>query len=373
MKKLLTLLISLSVSFSSMAQDKLSANMYTGFAFPFTDIQGTQFYGWHPGVLVGAGLSYSLNDFIKVRGDLATFNMSGSDFGLFFESYNLETTVSADIEMLHFIIDDSKLDINLRLGAGLNFYSTNLFNEGTRTLLVESPNPTDKPLSINSLILIGFNVAYPITEKWDITAGYSNRAVIGNDYLDGFASGDYNDSYGILALGFAFHLKKDKDPGIVEVEKKKYQNMRSSIDSLKASNNQLAKEAQKGARLEMEAQEKDMQIAMLMDENDSLKANVTSVASDGSRKKSNIKYTEENAAILNTAAYRIIVASIPTQAGAQRFVENTNLDASEMVIAYIEDLDTYRIVYKSFRTLSAAKKAKQEIQSQVPDAWIIKF
>ena len=79
------------------------------------------------------------------------------------------------------------------------------------------------------------------------------------------------------------------------------------------------------------------------------------------------------AEILSRPAYRIIVISLPTREMAQRWIDKSNLDKSEMVIAYIPDLNTHRVVYKSFNTFPAARKEQQRLKRSISDAWIIKF
>jgi len=49
------------------------------------------------------------------------------------------------------------------------------------------------------------------------------------------------------------------------------------------------------------------------------------------------------------------------------------LDRDEMMIAYIERLDTYRVIYKSSDSMAAAKKHRDEARKYYSDAWIAKF
>ena len=58
---------------------------------------------------------------------------------------------------------------------------------------------------------------------------------------------------------------------------------------------------------------------------------------------------------------------------AQRWIDRSTLDKSEMVIAYIPDLNTHRVIYRSYDTFESARKEQQRIKIMIEDAWIIRF
>ena len=139
---------------------------------------------------------------------------------------------------------------------------------------------------------------------------------------------------------------------------------------------------EKVARLEMSNQEKDMQLEMMRSELDSIKANpvvVTKEVKPGKGERMVVREAGSDQAAgtgnadLGPVRYRVVVVSSPSQAGAQRFIDRCKLDKSEMMIAYIEKLDTYRVIYKSSESLDSAKKAAQEARQYYSDAWIAKF
>ena len=67
------------------------------------------------------------------------------------------------------------------------------------------------------------------------------------------------------------------------------------------------------------------------------------------------------------SAIAIIIGSFQTRGMAELFLEDNGLDCK---ITFIEDLDTYRVVFSSHASLIEARKAKEEAQSITENAWI---
>ena len=91
-------------------------------------------------------------------------------------------------------------------------------------------------------------------------------------------------------------------------------------------------------------------------------------ANTGSSKNSRKSSTD-----LGPEAFRVVIVSTPTEMGAQRFINRSKLNTDDMLIAYIEELDTYRVIYKSSSDLNEAKKFRTQARKQYSDAWIGKF
>lgn len=373
MKKLLTQTLLFSATLLSLhlsAQSKLSGSLYTGVLVPFNDFTESNYDGAQFNLGLGAALGYNINDDFKLRGNLMMGNLNGNNNIAFYRTRLIETSLEASYNVIPLLNKGSKVKLEPRLGAGLLFYSSTLFDINTRNRITESPIPTEKAYSPNGFFTAGLELGLPVATNLDFTLGYNQRYVLPNDYVDGFKSGDFNDHYGMVTVGLTFYLKSTRKPGTVEIEKKKYDDMRSRIDSLEDYAPTV--DNSKVAELEMTNKEQELEIETLKTTVDSLRAqkNTRSYGTDNTGAPT---YNPNTKAILGTPQYRIIVASLPSQVQAQRWIDRSNLDKREMVVAHIEDLNTYRVVYRSFDTLEQAKKEIQSVKGTIPDAWIVKF
>lgn len=354
-------------AFSAKGQKDLSVHLNTGLHVPFNDFSDNSFQGVKPNLFVSAGLGYYMFENLWLRADLSAGVLNGNNEVSFYETTLYETGLSAEYNILPYLGKKSKYQIRINAGAGLTSYYTKLYDLTTRDLITESPAPASSSLSINPYFAGGFSVNYPLTTNLAASVGYNQKLMLFNDFMDGFESGASNDFYGTLNVGIVVTFKDVKDKSKVEIDKKKYKKLISTIDSLDIAAKQGNPE--KMARMEMESQEKDLKIRSLEMVVDSLKTNVVTVGTD--KPKSARQADAE--AILATSQYRIIVGSMPTRELATRFISRSSLDQSEMVVIYVDDIDTYRIIYKSFNTLAAAKKELPAARSVVSDAWIIKL
>jgi hypothetical protein len=373
LKKLITRTLFLSATLISLqvaAQSKLSGSAYTGILIPYNDFTENAYDGAQFNLGVGGALNYNLTEAFKLRGNLMMGNLNGSNGISFYRSRIIETGLEARFNAMSLLNTSSKVKIEPSLGGGIAFSSAALYDINTRARLAESPIPTEKSYSPNGYLVGGLELGLPVATNLDFNLGYTHRYVLPNDYLDAFASGTGNDHYGMVHVGLTFYLKSTRKPGTVEIEKKKYDDMRSRIDSLEAYTPEP--DNSKIAQLEMTNKEQELEIENLKTKMDSLRAqkNTRTYASDNSQGPT---YNPNTKAILGTPKYRIIVASLPSQVQAQRWIDRSSLDKQEMVVAYIQDLNTYRVVYRSMDTLEQAKKEVQQIKGTIPDAWIVKF
>jgi hypothetical protein len=376
-KLLLSMTFVVAATVSGFAQNNLSANVFTGLFFPFNDFTSTDYEGYKPNLGVGAGIGYNFGDAFRLRGDLLYGTMNGNNEAWYYQTTIFEPHLSGELDFLGLFSDEGGLKLNLRLGTGFSIYQANLYDRGTGARLTESPPRNRKALSPNAFVSYGANFGIPLSHKLDLTIGYQNRYVFDNDWMDGFASGEATDQYGFASIGFVYYLKSDRAPGTVEVEEEKYQKLTAESDSAMALREKLLDEKERVDQLEMEQQEQNMVINNLKAELDSAKAMAATNYDTITRRSyapSATPPTEAVAAeILSEPAYRIIVASLPTREMAQRWIDKSTLDKSEMVIAYIADLNTHRVIYKSYDTFPAARKEQQRIKRSIADAWIIKF
>lgn len=370
MRRFLSLLLVLSAIFADgQIMNKLTGRAYGGIFIPFNDLPKTDFSTYRINYGFGVGLDYDIGYNLKVRGDLLAGIMNGSSDPFYYESNVIEPQLSVSYNILPLLSKkESAYKLEIIGGAGMLFYYSKLYRLDSRDLVAESPNPGGFPFSPNGFVNGGIDFSIPLSRSSWINAGYTQRYAFDAEFIDAFASGDAPDQYGFFHVGFKFDFVEKRDRKKIELDRRKYNKMVSTIDSLAAANSQISGETVD--RLEMESREKDLMIQGLQLTIDSLRANVTKVADDGSQPATEGPDSE---ALLSSSMHRIIVASMPSRPLAQRWIDRSNLDKSEMIIVYVEALDTYRIVYKSFPTHAAAKKELQQIKSNVSDAWIIKF
>jgi predicted RNase H-like nuclease (RuvC/YqgF family) len=196
-------------------------------------------------------------------------------------------------------------------------------------------------------------------------------------WVDAFNSGT-NDMYGIVTAGLTYYLKSDRDKKKIEVDPNKYDALKLKADSAATIGNKLNRQSEKVATLEMSNQEKDMQIELLNQSVDSLKTMPrTAVAnySSGNNQMGVPQRTTSRQASTDLGAtmWRVVIVSSPSEAGAQKFIDRSRLNKDYMQIAYIEKLDTYRVIYKSASTLAEAKDYRTEAREYYSDAWVAKF
>ncbi len=349
------------------AQSKISVHLNTGLHVPLNDFTDNTFQGVRPNTFVAGGLGYVLADKFRLRGDLSMGILNGDNNVNFYETSLIETALFAEYDILPYIVLSKKLEFYINGGTGLVAYQTKLFDIATRNRITESPVPGTSSYSINPILSGGFNAVYALTPNLAINVGYTQKLTLFNDYMDGFKNGSGNDYYGSLNVGMIATFKKVRDKSKVEINKKKYNNLISTIDSLDGAAKRGNPE--KMAKLEMESQEKDLKIRSLEMKIDSMETRVVAIDTENPRTKS----SPNAEAILATPQYRIIVGSMPSRERATKWINKSSLDQSEMVVLYVDDIDTYRIIYKSYSTYAAAKKDLPSVKSVVADAWIIKL
>lgn len=376
------LLFTCALSVHGTAQQNLSANIFTGWLFPYNDLTETDYVGYKPNLAVGAGMGYNFIPSLRLRGDVVFGTMNGNNRLTYYETTVFEPQLGLDFDLLRaFSGEDKGIKLNLQGGTGIFLYTARLYDRATGARLKESPVRANSAVSPNAFLSYGGNIGIRLTDKLDLNLGYTNRYVFDAPWMDVTKSGDHTDHYGLAQVGFTFFLKSDRIKGTVEVPQTDYNKMLAQQDSLKTMRTEGTAKQEQVANLEMEKQEKEVKIRELQEELDSTKALLNrtgavpgtpyNVATTVDRTNQTPPVNAKQ--ILGTPRYRLVVASLPTQVMAQRWIDRTTLDKGEMVIAYIQNLNTYRVVYKSFDAYPAARKEQQEIKRIIPDAWIIEF
>ncbi len=369
MFKTLTLAsLMLVMAVSASGQEKLSGQIYGGLLTPYNDFNQSDYVGYKRNLALGLGIGYQLSPYFRLRGDLATGLLNGNNAVNYYETDIYEGQLGVDINKEY-----DGVKINLQGGIGMMMYYARLYDRASSAKVVESPIRGVRSFSPNAIATYGLNIGLPITQKLDFNIGYTNRYVEDVDWMDGQKSGDYSDSYGLIQAGLVFYLKKEKDPSKIELDKKRYNEILASRDSISRALEQEQENGEKLAELEMSNQEKAVKIAQLESQIDTIKINL-SKAEVATVKDTKPKFVAADAkTILSDEKYRIVVASLPTEAMAQRWISKSSLDKSEMVVAYIPELNTYRVVYRSYDTFPSARKELLNVKPEVSDAWIAKF
>ena len=389
MKKFISLfIIAFIFSPALQAQNKFSANVEIGLGIPFVDLDQNNYTGYKPNLGINAGIGYQFDKASRLRADAMAGQFNGNNDLFFFQSQSYEGSLSYEYNLLNiFGAVSTNFKLNGRAGIGAGIMNSNLYDITTRERVTEVPDPRDgSSFSLQTFVLAGLNAGIPLNKKMDLNIGYAHRILFFQPWVDAYDPPTSNsfDTYGYVTAGLTYYLRSDKDPSKIEVDPKRYEALQLKADSSDAFAARLNRTTEKVARLEMSNQEKDMQMEMMRTEIDSMKANpvvVTKEVRPGKGENLVVRGSERNmdegTALgddeLGPARYRVIVVSSPTRAGAQRFMNRTKLDTDDMMIAYIERLDTYRVIYKSTENIEGARKARSEARKYYSDAWITKF
>lgn len=387
MKKITSLtVLSFLLGFGLQAQEKFSANVDIGLGVPFVELNNNSYLGYKPNLGFGAGIGYRFDENSRVRADAMVGQFNGNNATFYFQSQSYEGSLSYEYNILSlFGASSNNFKLNARAGVGAGVMNSNLYDIATRARVREVPNVgTGSSYSIQTFVLAGANAGIPINQKMDLNIGYAHRILWYQPWVDAFDPNSF-DTYGYFTAGLTFFLTSDKDPNKIEVDPKMYDALKLKADSSDNFAAQASRNGEKVARLEMSNQEKDMQLSMLRAEVDSLKANPVVVTKEVDRGGSSSASSSEASPVassdgggstssdLGPVRYRVVVVSSPTQAGAQKFIDRSKLDKDEMMIAYVEKLDTYRVIYKSSESIEDARAARNEARKYYADAWIAKF
>ncbi len=373
MIRTLTLCVLIAATSTSLsAQEKLSGQIYGGFLRPYNDFTQSDYVGYKRNFAIGLGMGYQMGPLMRLRLDVASGLLNGNDATRYYETNIYEGQIGLDFNLVKvFNREYEGFKFNLQGGAGMMMYSARLYERASGAKVVESPVRGVRAFSPNAILTYGANISFPITPKLDINLGYTNRWTEDVDWMDGRKSGDHSDTYGMMNVGFVFYLKSDKDRSKIEIDKKDLDRVIAEKDSLGQAAERGQKSVERVAELEMETQEKQVRIRQLERKVDTLIAQIDAetdtVPPTAPRAPANAD------AILANEQFRVVVASLPTEAMAQRWIDRSRLDKSEMIIAYISDLNTYRVVYKSYDSYPAARKELLNIKGVVSDAWVVKF
>ena len=378
------LICSLFINGTLIAQDRLSGNFAIGLGMPFVELNQSNYTGYKTNLAVNAGIGYQFDASSRLRADALAMQLNGNGLDenntpVFYQTQTFEGSISYEYNLIHLFDKKSTFKLNGRAGLGAGLMNANLFNESTRQRVAEYPGPGSErsAYSLNTFLLLGANAGIPLSNKLDLNIGYGHRVLLFQPWLDAFNSESF-DMYGVVTAGLTYYLKSDRDKKKIEVDPNKYDALKRKADSAATIGNKLNRQSEKVATLEMSNQEKDMQIELLNQRVDSLntipRTAVANYSSGDSQMEAPPRTAYRPASTdLGATMFRVVIVSSPNEAGAQKFIDRSKLNKDNMQIAYIEKLNTYRVIYKSASTLAEAKNHRKEARKYYSDAWVSKF
>lgn len=317
-------------------------------------------------------VGYQFNDKFYAGAAMSVGILNGADTKQFYESTFFSPGIVGRLNLLPFFNISSKTRLEIEGGLEVFSFYTTLFKRSTGQSIVSIPANRGS-LSLGGGGNVGLRATFPLNDNVGFSAGYKIH-IINNPWIDGIKSSE-NESFSYIndfSVGLRLSLENMLKKNEVRVDRKKYQNMNAQLQDLQQNQQRLA--ASNEARL----REKENQIVSMAKEIDSLRAYIAAIpeikeesasssASAGSRKQ-----VDPMEAVKNKA-YRIIVGSFPTQLMAQNYMERSPLNNPDMFVVYVEDLKTYRVIYRSYSTREAALKDLGKVRENVRTAWIIYF
>lgn len=332
---------------------------------------------------VGLQLGYAFNPYLTLNGDISYSGLTGGGFGQYFESNMFNSQAELNLNLFELFQSKSKFHIDLGVNVGWSFINAKKYSESTGAVLANVPNKG----SFSNVPFVGGNLkgVFNATENVDLFLAFRGYYMIEYDYLDAFKSGEANDYFAQVNLGLTYHFGNRPGKPSTKVDKKEYDQLASKNKELENEKAEL-KEELNSTKEKMQAQLDDMYLVMSIMKNniDSLNQKVTVLksvpnspgeyvvrGSKGSAQPSGNTATSSSANPNGT--WRIVVGSFPSEKMAREFAAQQIAGTGDYEIVFIEDLKTFRVVYKNYETLEAAKKELNEVRRTVAKAWIIKF
>ncbi|GCD76712.1 hypothetical protein JCM31826_01940 [Thermaurantimonas aggregans] len=325
-------------------------------------------------------VGYQFNDKFYAGAMLYVGILNGANANRYFESTYFAPSLVGRFNFLPYISNSSKMRLEVEGGLEVLSYYTTLYNRITNAKILQVPSNRGS-LSFAPGGFGGLRVTIPLNNYLGLSGGYRFH-LVNNPWIDGVKSNpdEFLSFLHDFNVGFRLSLENMLKKNEVRVDRKKYQNLNAQLNDLQQNQQRLT------ASNEAKLKEKDNRILALTKENDSLRAYIASlnieeeddsksgqiVTTSGGKVRGDKKQIDPMEAVKNKA-FRIIVGSFPTQLMAQTYMEKSPLNNPDMFVVYVEDLKTYRVVYKSYPTRDAAMKDLGKVRESVKSAWIIYF
>lgn len=344
-------------------QEKLSVHTNLAYLWPLTDNNGNDHDFNRFNIGLDLGIGYQYNERLVIRGAWLMGIMDGYNV-YYSQTFISEPGIFADYNILPWFKEGSKAKLNVTGGLGFMFFYANAYDRPGPDRQLILAHPADgAAFSKAATVTAGGQFQYPVTDNISLQLQTTLKYLYANDYLDAFENGAGTDFIATVELGAVFQLGKSVGKDEMLIKKSNYDALAQSEKSTKEEMDELR------SRHQMDMQEKNLRISGLQTEVDSLRAE---------KNKRVLPVEVKNEVVtapvdVDAPMWRVIIGSFPSQARAQQFVDRVSLDRSEMQILYIEEINTYRVVYKSFDNVNAAMKAKGEARTVISDAWVVKF
>ncbi|NVK05700.1 MAG: outer membrane beta-barrel protein [Flavobacteriia bacterium] len=317
----------------------------------------------------GITLQYGATDYLRVYGDLNFGSANGGNTVFYYENQHLQGLAGAQLDFLKAFGMDSKIGIYGDAGIGWNFGQSQSWEYATG--LVRRV-PANGAFTNSAVFGFGGGASYSITNQVDVYAGYRTSILLDNDWADAYSSGESNDWLGQISFGVRFALNGSSPQ--VRIDPTEYDELVSARRQAESERDDAVAELA-AARRQYDAQIEDLyNVLSVMNNNiDSLNQKIT-VLRQSDRGVSTYDVQQADGTVTPGAnLWRIVVGSFPTAQGAQEFASRAVIPNGEYEVVFIEDLSTYRVVYKSYNSLALARQDLEEVRATVPDAWIIRF
>lgn len=377
-------------------EDPWSGDLGLGLGFAMTSLSDNTYTGYKPNLAVAAGLGYQLNPSLRLRGWILNGFLNGNDDLRFYQTQVIEGNLALEYNLIHLIEKNTNFKLNLLGGLGYGLLTGHLYEIGTRRRITSTPGQEGNIFSYHVQGLVGLNVGIPIDKSLDLKLGYTHRIPWQQPWVDTYDGGEFTDMYGMVNLGFTVYLRDPRDKSKMEVDPKRYKNLQLKADSLDMVADMRRINQEKMARLEMNIQEQEVQIAALQakvdtvqERNEELMETLEEggqlVVKGGGKTGSGDKVIRSRPSgedkdermvskeVMDNVMYRVVIGSLPSRKAAENFMNRSGLEDQEMFVAYVESLDTYRVVYKSASTYELARKYLLEAKKTFKDAWVIEF
>lgn len=318
---------------------------------------------------VGMTIQYGITDYLRAYGDLTFGSANGGNEFFYYENQHLQGLTGLQLDAVKAFGGDSKLGIYGDIGFGWNFGQSESREVSTGRL---RRVPAQGAFTNAPVLAGGGGISYSISNQVDLYGGYRTAWLYDNDWADGFQSGDYSDWLGQISIGVRFAI--DGHDKKVKIDQSEYNELVNARKQAESERDEAIADLE-SARNQYDAQIEDMyNVLSIMNNNiDSLKQKIT-VLKQSDRGESTFDVQNEDGTVTPGAnLWRIVIGSFPNAESARAFAGRAVAGEGEYEVVFIEDLETYRVVYKSYSSLSLAREDLTEVREQVPDAWIIKF
>ena len=365
---------------------------------PITDLNGTPPVNNRLNLGLDAGISYDLEPRLHLRGNWIFGMLDGGEpqHGYFKTVFN-EAAIFLDYDIMPWVKSQSTYEWHISGGIGMMFFTSNLFDSAGKGKELIARHPSnDVPWTYAGTWNLGTSLHIPLSSRFGLTLGADLKYLLNTDLLDAYGGVEGgSDMLGTLEVGMSFELGRSLKEGEVVTKKSVYdefinQEARAQAELTKAK--EILEEARKASeRIEKEREEtaqvlaeKDQQISAL---NNALAQKQPSTYVPFSDKdvpsSKSVQEWEQTIGLgtSNKAAstastsgmWHVVIGSFPAEEAAFNYIQTMGLNAQQLQVRFVDELQTYRVLHSSFSNQENAAAARDAIKDEFPKAWIIQF